>query len=393
MTSNRSNRGRSIVACITATMTLSVTLGLCWPLLAIVLERQGVPLWLNGLSASAQMAAVLVVMPIAPALIGRLGVVRVIAVGIIAMACGLALLPVFPNVWAWFPIRFVLGLGTELVFIGGDIWINQLAEERTRGRLIGVYGMFLHGGFAVGPLAIIALGSEDWTVLYVAMAVVLSGLIPLMAVLRGAVSLSEEKPRARLRHYVRVATTLMLAGLMFGLIDSSVVSLLPVYGLEKGLDEESAAFLLTLFVSGAVLGQLPVGWLADHVEPRRLLLAASLTALVALAVLPAVIGELLLVSPVMAILGASLGSFYIVAMTMMGRRFRGADLISVNTSFVFIWGVGAAVGPGLSGVSMDLFGPDGMPALGVVLCAGFVYLCLRAPKEAVTSPDLVSRDT
>jgi hypothetical protein len=31
------------------------------------------------------------------------------------------LLPVFPNVWAWFPIRFALGLGTELVFIAGDI--------------------------------------------------------------------------------------------------------------------------------------------------------------------------------------------------------------------------------------------------------------------------------
>jgi len=73
----------------------------------------------------------------------------VIAIGIIGMAACMCLLPVFPNVWAWFPIRFALGLGTELVFIAGDIWINQLAEERTRGRLIGVYGMFLHGGFAL----------------------------------------------------------------------------------------------------------------------------------------------------------------------------------------------------------------------------------------------------
>jgi MFS family permease len=380
MRSNHRTRQRSIVACITATLTLSVTLGLCWPLLAIVLERQGVPTWLNGLSASAQMAAILAVMPMAPALIGALGVVRVIAIGIIIMVFGLALIPVFPNVWAWFPIRFALGLGTELVFIGGDIWINQLAEERTRGRLIGVYGMFLHGGFAVGPLAIIALGSDTWTVLYLGMAVVLLGLVPLLPALRTA-SGSGEKPRARLRHYVRVATTLMLAGLMFGLIDSSVVSLLPLYGLEKGLDEESAALLLTLFVIGSVLGQWPAGWLADHFEPRRLLFAGSLTALIALATLPAVIEQPLQVWTVMLILGASLGSFYIVAMTMMGRRYRGADLIGVNTSFVFIWGVGAAVGPGLSGGSMDFFGPDGMPALGVALCAVFLLLCLRAPRE------------
>ena len=114
---------------------------------------------------------------------------------------------------------------------------------------------------------------------------------------------------------------------------------------------------------------------------------SALTALVSLATLPVIIDEPLLVWPVMLTLGASLGSFYIVAMTMMGRRYRGADLIGVNTSFVFIWGVGAAVGPGLSGSSMDLFGPDGMPALGVVLCAGFVLLCLRAPREEIAGLD------
>jgi MFS family permease len=387
MASAMRTRRRSIVACIAAVMTVSITLGLSWPLLAIVLERQGVSPWLNGLSASAQMVAVLAVMPVAPALIGRLGVVRVIAIGITGMAVCLALLPVFPNVWAWFPIRFALGLCEELVFIAGDIWINQLADDRTRGRLIGVYGMFLHGGFMVGPLAIVALGSEDWTVLYLGIVVVLLGLGPLVAA-RGAEPEIEGKARARLRHYLRAATTLMMAGLMFGLIESTTVSLLPVYGLEKGLDEESAAFLITLFVLGSVLGQVPVGWLADHVQHRRLLFAGSLTTLVALVAVPVLIRDPFLIWPVMLAMGASLSSFYVVAMTMMGRRYRGADLIGVNTSFVFIWGVGATVGPGLSGSAMSAFGPDGMPALGVVLCAVFLVICLRQGEagEELKSP-------
>ena len=106
-------------------MTVSVTLGLTWPLLALALERQGVAPWLNGLSAAAQMSAVLVVMPVAPALIGGLGLVRVIVFGIGGMVVCLALLPVFPNVWAWFPIRFALGLCEELVFIAADIWMEK----------------------------------------------------------------------------------------------------------------------------------------------------------------------------------------------------------------------------------------------------------------------------
>jgi MFS family permease len=384
MASTQQTRRRGIAACIAAIATVSITLGLSWPLLAIVLERQGVPAWLNGLSASAQMIAVLALMPVAPALIGSLGVVRVIAIGITGMAACLALLPVFPNVWAWFPIRFGLGFSEELVFIAGDIWINQLAEERTRGRLIGVYGMFLHAGFAVGPLAIIAVGSDDWTVLYAGIGLVLLGLGPL-ALARGGAPATTGRPRARLRHYLRVATLLMMAGLMFGLIDSATESLLVVYGLEKGLDEDAAALLLTLFVLGSVVAQLPVGWLADHVGYRRLLVASSLTTLVALASVPAAIQRPLLIWPVMLALGGSLGSFYIVAMTTMGRRFRGADLIGVNTSFVFIWGAGAAIGPGLSGTAMSGFGPDGMPALGVVLCAAFLLLLLRTRSEAPTA--------
>ena len=79
--------------------------------------------------------------------------------------------------------------------------------------------------------------------------------------------------------------------------------------MRKGLDEESAAFLITLFVFGAVLGQLPSGWLADHVDHRRLLIGGSLTTLAALAAVPVAIQAPLLIWPVMLVMGASLSSF------------------------------------------------------------------------------------
>ena len=99
-------RRRGIFACIAATTTVAVTLGLSWPLLAIFLERQGVPAWLNGLSASVQMTAVLVIAPLAPPrLISRIGTIPVMAVGVAGIGACLLLLPLFPNVWAWFPIQ------------------------------------------------------------------------------------------------------------------------------------------------------------------------------------------------------------------------------------------------------------------------------------------------
>jgi len=347
-----------------------------------MLERQGVSPWLNGLSASSQMLAVLPVMWIAPILIGRLGTGRTMAAGMAFMAVGLLLLPVFDNVWAWFPIRFGIGLGGELVFIAGDIWINQLAEERTRGRLIGVYGIFMCAGFAMGPLALVALGAEDWTVLYLAIAMLALGLT-ILAISRPAAPTLAEKPRARLIHFMRIAPALMIAGLMFGLVQSSSESLLVVYGIKKGLAEESATFLITVLVLGSLLIQLPAGWLADHISGRKLLTAGALTSVLSFVALPFSLTHVASMWSVMLVMGAAMGSFYVVAMTMMGRRFRGVDLIGINTSFGFVWGIGGTLGPGLSGLSMDLFGPEGMPGLGVALSVLFLIVCLKSPEDSV----------
>lgn len=368
-------RMRGIVACIAATATMTITLGLTWPLLAIVLERQGVPAWLNGLSASAQMLAILALAPLGPRLIGRLGTVRVMALGIGGMVVALLLLPVFPNVWAWFPIRFMLGLASELVFTGGDIWINQLARDSTRGRLIGVYGTFLHAGFAVGPATIAIVGSDSWTALYVGVGVVACGLVPLMWS-RGTAPPVEGRLRARMGHFLRIAPMLMAAALMFGLIDSTVLALLPVYGVQKGLDAEVAALLLTMFVLGSVAGQIPIGWLADHVDRRRLLAVCIFVSMLSIGALPFVIGDPASTWAVMLFMGITAGSFYVIAMAMIGSRFKGAELVSINASFVFMWGLGDVIGPFISGAAIDAFGPDGMPGVGVVVCAVFLGIVL-----------------
>ena len=378
-------RLRGIVACIAATSTMTVTLGLTWPLLAIMLERQGVPTWLNGLSASTQMLAILAVAPLGPRLIGWLGTVRVMALGIVVMVAALLLLPVFPNVWAWFPIRFLLGLAAELVFTGGDIWINQLARDSTRGRLIGVYGTFLHAGFGVGPATIAIVGSDNWTALYLAVVVVACGLLPLVWA-KGAAPPMEGKQRARMFHFLRIAPTLMIAALIFGLIDSTVLALLPVYGVQKGLSAEEAALLLTMFVFGSMSGQIPIGWLADHMDRRALLAWCVFIAMLSIGALPFVIGNATSTWIVMVLMGLTAGSLYVIAMAMIGARFKGGDLISINASFVFLWGLGDVIGPLVGGAAIDSFGPDGMPAVGVVVCALFLGLVLfRRQNDAASN--------
>ena len=102
--------------------------------------------------------------------------------------------------------------------------------------------------------------------------------------------------------------------------------------------------------------------------------------------LPFVIGNVTSTWVTMVFMGLTAGSLYVIAMAMIGVRFKGADLVSINASFVFLWGLGDVVGPFIGGAAIDTFGPDGMPAVGVIVCALFIGLILvRRGKDAVAS--------
>lgn len=146
--------------------------------------------------------------------------------------------------------------------------------------------------------------------------------------------------------------------------------------MEKGLGVGDSALLLTMFVVGSVIGQFPLGWLAGHVDRRRLLAVCVFAAMGSLGMLPVVIGNLLLTWLVMMLLGVTLGSFYVISMAMIGARFKGSDLVGINASFVFLWELGSVIGPTISGTAMDTMGPEGMPLVGCVLCALFLGFLL-----------------
>ena len=369
-----------IVACITSTTIVTITLGLTWPFLSLVLERQGVSEWMIGLSASVQMLAVLLMAPFAPRIIGALGTAKTLVMGLIGMAGSLALLPVFPNVWAWFPIRLCLGFFAELLFTVGDIWINQLAREATRARLIAVFSLFSSAGLALGPLAIKIFGAESWDALWLGVGIILFGLIPVYFA-RSAVPVVEGKPRARLLHFMRHAPTIIFAGLMFGLIESATFALYPIYGVSVGLTKETAALLLTMFVVGSVSGQLPLGWLADKVDCRKLMAVCVFLCMIAVGSLPYAFDNIVTTWLAMGVIGLSQGSFYLLGMTMIGSRYKGADLVGVNACFVFVWGLGMVAGPAIAGTSMDLLGPHGLPFATFIFCAVFLWVIVRRIRQ------------
>ncbi len=368
-------RRRSIAVVVVTVSIVAVTLGLTWPLLSLILEARGVGATLIGLSSASQTLAVLLIMPLAPWMLARFGTIGLIRAAIGMIIVALLLLPAMPNVYAWFPIRFLLGMAIEILFISCDVWVNQVAEEKTRGRVIGIYGFVLSGGFAVGPLIINVTGIDGWAPFITGAVIIGLGALPL-AWARGLTPPIEGRPKGRGLYYLRVAPTLMVAGLMYGLVDSSVLTFLPIYGLGSGFDQATVINMLTVLIVGSVAAQLPLGWLADHVGGRQMIIGCTVFTLIPAVMLPFVLNMPWLMWPTLFVWGAALGGFYTVGMVLIGRRFRGADLVAVNAAFVVFWGLGAITGPAATGGAIEAWGFNAMPLVVAVCCLLYLPLAI-----------------
>ena len=359
-------RRRSLVAVIASLTVQSLIFGLSMPLLALVLDAQGVDKTLNGLSAAAQSVAIFVVAPYVSRLVAFFGVLRLMIGTTLLSIIVFLMLPLFPTVYAWFPLRFVLGLCGAVGWIAGEVWINQIVEERMRGRVIALYSSALAGGMSIGPFVLAQTGIEGWTPYLIVAALSLLSAIPLLFAANISPSVKGQ-PSSGLFLFLLRAPTALLLNAVFAATYMAIITFLPIYALNLGLDQASSLYLLTVMAIGGLAMQLPVGWLADHMDRLLLLILSILLILIGLLAMPFVIAIAAWNMVFIFVFGGVTASLYALALILLGERFKGADLASATTVFGVMWGVGSIIGPPLGGQSMELWLPHGLPLMVGIL--------------------------
>jgi MFS family permease len=368
------DRALSLAAVIAANAGLGLAYGIGYPLTALTFERWGAAPWLTGVAGAAPALAVLVMLPLVPAIARRLGTVPAMTLGCVVAALGFALMPVLDSPTAWIALRMLQGAGVTLPWLVGETWLNTVADDRTRGRVMSLFVVSLFSGFAAGPLAVGRLGTEGWAPFLLAVAALALTATPLVLARRLAPPV-EGHGGTGLLAAARLVPLAMAGALAAGLLEMGNLALLPVYALGAGLDEAGGLRLLTALIVGGLVLQFAVGWLSDRLPRRALLVALGLVC----ATLPAALG-LAVARPagiaVAFLLGGAVLGVYSLSLTILGERVRAADLAAANAAFLVLYQLGAIAGPGLGGLAMGLWQPHGFLAL--VAAAGLALVAAAA---------------
>lgn len=375
--SAKSSAAAGIVGAIACTTIFALTIGLTYPLLSFVLESAGYSETVIGINAAMTPIGVLVASPFYPKLIKRFGAWQV-AVLCLAMSAILVFMMGLTTTYVvLLVLRFLLGLFDVGVYIVSETWINQLANPRSRGRTIGLYATALAAGFGTGPLILSFTGVESFLPFTIGASFCVVAIVVVLLIRKAAPSFSDQE-EASSWSFLKLAPTLLLAIAAYAFWESTILSLFPVYGLEAGLETRFVSLALSVCILGNVFLQVPLGWAADVTSRRGMMVFCACSAALGVLLLPSVAHSQYLLLPTLFVWGAVAGGLYTMAMTELGDRFSGSELVAGNAAFAIAFGLGGIFGGPVSGVAMDLFGNSGFSGtLSVVFLATAAFAFWR----------------
>lgn len=372
----------SLLAILSTCTAFAIGMGLTLPLLSLLLEARGYPGVVNGLNLATAGLAAFAITPLVPRLIRRFGTAGYLSGSLALAATALLALYAVPSLWLWFPARFVLSIGLNGLFVASEFWINQLADESNRGRYISYYGAATAGGFGVGPLILWIFGANGIMPFLLGSGMLLLAIVPVFLA-RSAAPRLDPEPGPSVLTALRIAPSVLAAGLVFGVLDAGLGGLLPVYAVRSGYSESLAALAITANSMGCIVFQWPLGRLADRMDRATLMMICAAVSAASAVATPFVVDIPWLIYPLLFVWGGMMLGIYTVGLTLVGQRFKGTQLASANAAYVMLYAAGLLAGPAVEGVALDAWNPHGLMAvLATVSLIYVIFLMVRRPGAA-----------
>ncbi len=327
----------------------------------------------------------------APAMIRRVGHVRVFAALASMISAAFVLYAAAPDPWIWVGMRFIVGFCFAGVYVVAESWLNDAATNDTRGKSLSLYMIVQMVGI-IASQGIVNLGDPSGYGLFIVMSVLVSvAVTPILLTAGNAPAFHTTKPMTLVQLFntspLGCVGTFLLGGVFAGIFGMS-----SVFGTEKGLTVAQISAFVASIYTGGLLAQYPIGWASDRMDRRKLIF--GLTAAGALVTLAGMAGSdtYAVLLGLGFLIGAVANPLYSLLIAYTNDFLEPPDMAAASGGLIFINGLGAMTGPLVIGALMGRFGADAffayIAALFTLISFYALYRMTRrpAPSVAQTSP-------
>ena len=364
-----------------ALIIIQVGNGLTSSLVSVSGEAAGLSPGLKGLILSAFYLGSVAGALTAPRLIGRASHVVSFLTFTSVLAISTAGLALSDDPVLWIALRLIAGASLTGMFATVESWLNLGASDRWRARVFSIYIFMQLGGLAAGQLALNARSFGNETLFLCAAALTLLA----MALMRFERARS---PKLDVTHHVAVWTLarrapigvlcVALAGFSWAGLMASGPALVEM----MGFDDFYKSMILALTVTSGMLAQIPVGWMADHFDRRKVL--AAMTAVAgASAIVAALVTGIESVFLFFIVFGGATFPLYAVGVACTNDDLVQSERTSASAAMIIFFELGAIIAPLMLAFATAFAGPKAyfiVQAFPQLLFMLAVVVALRRPQ-------------
>lgn len=357
---------RDFLALTVSVAVVGLGLGATFPLTALTLDQLGLGNHVVGLMTALGAFGVLAAVPFMSNWVTRFGPRNSMIYAVVIAALSTMLMQTSTNLIFWGVLRFIFGGALGVLFTVGEAWLNKLAPDASRGRVVALYATTFTLFQLIGPaLVALLVGRIDWPFLACGALFLLS--IPALVLMSNRSHIIGDEPAAEWKIVAPRMPVIILGTAYFALFDALALSLLPLFGMRHGISVEQALLSASVMLIGNTTMQFPLGWLADRFGRARVHMGCGLTACLLLPLMPFAVTLPWLWWTLLYILGGTAGGIYVLSLVACGERFSGRRLVAATAIINATWGVSGSCGPLLTGALMESINVN---ALVVVLWLG-----------------------
>jgi MFS family permease len=317
--------------------------------------------------------------------LGRVGHIRVYAALASILSAAMLAVGLTDSAASWAWLRFVTGLCLAGLYVVAESWLNNLATNANRGRLLAIYALVTSGAFGLGQLMLFRMDARALTGFALASIITSLAVAPVALSEDAVAPTAAEREHISLRDLAKVVPTGVGSCLLVGIAHGALTGMAAIYATRVGLSSGRIGLFVAAPNIGGMLLHWPVAATSDDIDRRAVGFAASSTAIGA-AVLLIFTGA---TSSVALILIGVLGGFsyplYSIAAAYTNDWIEPEHLNAAASQLVTLYGLGAVMGPFVAAGMMIVSGPKGYfwAAIGLhgMIAAFFLYriFAWRAP--------------
>lgn len=377
------------IAVSVATMGLGIISPIL-PLYAKTFAASGVSI---GLVFSAFSLSRMLVGPFVGRFSDRVGRKRILVIGLAGYAAVSLLYVLATSLWQLGVFRFIQGAASVMVTPIAQAYVGDIAPRGKEGRIMNLFYSAMFFGMALGPLLGGGL-SELWSYQAAFYAMGTLSLVALLLVARTvpADHAQSDHPPSRpkeivpLRHVMKNDAVKAISIYMAtrGFWRQGFNTFYPLLAATvSGLGEASIGIVLSAYMTGEAVFQIPFGFLADRFpRPPQIILGSTLAPLFLLAI-PFLkqVWMIMLVTFCMAMFSALARASILAIRTELGRTHGMGTLAGLQGG---AFAAGQMVGPLASGIVADLVDVSAVFPLGsgvALMGTGLVAFWLRRWKR------------